>query len=169
MGSTIAFASVAITAALVLYTAGVFGERRHHYLGKAQLALFWAGLACDSTGTALMGSYARTNGISGLDVHAVTGAAAIALMLAHAVWASLVVWRGSERARQGFSRYSVAVWLAWLVPYLVGLLMGIPALGMTGTKAGVASVAIVAAIALVLHLRQEPTTHEDADGTRRQA
>ena len=44
-------ASVAITCALVLYTFGVFGERRSGTLSLRHVLLFWGGLVCDTTGT----------------------------------------------------------------------------------------------------------------------
>lgn len=43
-------ASVAITCALVLYTFGVFGERRSGTLSLRHVLLFWGGLVCDTTG-----------------------------------------------------------------------------------------------------------------------
>ena len=44
-------ASVAITCALVLYTFGVFGERRSGTLSLRHVLLFWGGLVCDTTGS----------------------------------------------------------------------------------------------------------------------
>ena len=37
------------------------------------------------------------------------------------VWAERVARRGSGEAREGFHRYSLAVWLVWLIPYLGGM------------------------------------------------
>lgn len=128
MNSTIALAAAAITAALVFYTLGVFGERRAGMLEKRHLALFWLGLACDATGTALMSAIARSMpGQATSPLHAVTGTLAIALMLFHALWATVVVTRGSESARRSFHKLSVCVWLIWLVPYFVGLFVGMSA------------------------------------------
>ena len=47
-------ASVAITCALVLYTFGVFGERRSGTLSLRHVLLFWGGLVCDTTGAAIV-------------------------------------------------------------------------------------------------------------------
>ena len=52
-------ASVAITCALVLYTFGVFGERRSGTLSLRHVLLFWGGLVCDTTGTMIMSSGLR--------------------------------------------------------------------------------------------------------------
>lgn len=125
MSSTVMFAVVAITAALVFYTLGVFGERRAGILKRRHLVLFWLGLACDSTGTALMSSIASSQ-LSGpaTSLHAITGMLAIILMLFHAVWATVVLVRGDERARRSFHKLSICVWLVWLVPYCLGMFMG---------------------------------------------
>jgi alpha-L-fucosidase len=45
-------------------------------------------------------------------------------MLIHAIWATRVVRSGSEKARAGFHRYSIVVWLIWLIPYFGGMYMG---------------------------------------------
>lgn len=128
MNPIIAPAAAAITAALVFYTLGVFGERRAGMLEKRHLALFWLGLACDTTGTALMSAVARSLPARGASpLHAVTGMLAIVLMLFHAVWAAVVVIRGSERSRRSFHGLSICVWLVWLVPYCMGLLIGMGA------------------------------------------
>ena len=52
-------ASVAITCALVLYTFGVFGERRSGTLSLRHVLLFWGGLVCDTTGTMIMSNIAQ--------------------------------------------------------------------------------------------------------------
>lgn len=128
MNSTIAIAAAAITAALVFYTLGVFGERRAGMLEKRHLALFWLGLACDATGTTLMSAFARSMPERATSpLHAVTGTLAILLMFFHALWATIVVTRGSESSRRSFHRLSVCVWLIWLIPYGVGLFMGMAA------------------------------------------
>ena len=125
MNSMIPFAATAITAALVFYTVGVFGERRAGTLAKRHLALFWLGLVCDATGTALMSVVARSQ-LAGTasPLHAITGVLAIALMLFHAVWATIVTVHGNEKARRNFHRLSICVWLIWLIPYCLGVFMG---------------------------------------------
>jgi uncharacterized repeat protein (TIGR03987 family) len=45
-------------------------------------------------------------------------------MLAHAIWATYVVRKGDEKTRIGFHRYSLIVWLIWLIPYFGGMFMG---------------------------------------------
>ena len=74
-------ASTAITLALVFYTIGVFGERRAGTLKKSHLALFWLGLICDTTGTTIMTTIARTSTAAVSPLHAITGLLAIIFML----------------------------------------------------------------------------------------
>lgn len=121
-------AIVLITAALVLYTAGVWAERRSGVLRPAHVALFAAGLACDASGTFLMsriaqaGTYETSGAASVLTtLMAVTGGLALVLMAVHLGWAIAVLWRGSPAARGTFHTFSVGVWALWLVPYFTGM------------------------------------------------
>ena len=151
------FASIAITMALVLYTVGVFTERHRGSLTGPILPLFWLGLVCDSTGTAIMTSMARSNAGAGAPaIHGITGALAIVLMLFHAGWAT-VVWarsrKGGEKAleqQHTFHRFSTIVWLLWLIAYLIGLFAGMPMLHMGTVPAVIASVVVVAVLAAIL-------------------
>jgi uncharacterized repeat protein (TIGR03987 family) len=120
--------STLITLALVFYTTAVWAERVQRYLKRWHLVLFWAGLVFDASGTYAMGLLSE-GGLDWTDFHTLTGQAAIWLMFAHTVWASWVVARGSEQGRQGFHRFSLLVWLVWLVPYLGGAFMGMSAAG----------------------------------------
>lgn len=113
-----------MTAAFVLYTTGVFAERAVRDLRPWHLVLFWGGLACDSLGTQTM-SQLTAAGQQPTLIHAVTGGAALLLMLGHTVWATWTAARGSKEARAGFHRYSVAVWAIWLIPYFGGMIAGI--------------------------------------------
>ncbi len=45
-------------------------------------------------------------------------------MLIHAIWATAVLWRKGEGMITQFHRFSVAVWLIWLIPYISGVIMG---------------------------------------------
>ena len=51
------------------------------------------------------------------DIHGITGLIAIILMLIHAVWALVVLIRKDEKAITNFHKFSVAVWIIWLIPY----------------------------------------------------
>lgn len=115
--------AVLITLALVFYSLGVWAERIAHYLKPWHVAAFWTGLAFDISGTWAMHRLAE-GPFDILAPHTFTGQIALWLMLIHAIWATRVVRSGSEPARAGFHRYSVIVWLIWLIPYFGGMYMG---------------------------------------------
>jgi len=110
-----------IVSALLLYTVAVWSERFAGRLKGWHLALFWGGLAADSAGTSLM---KRIAGGVVLNFHGATGLAALFLMTLHTVWATVVLIRKDERAILGFHRFSLLVWLLWLVPFVTGVVIG---------------------------------------------
>lgn len=110
--------------AFVFYSTGVWSERAARNLKAWHILAFWAGWGFDAYGTWLMEQLRISGQRSGL-VHGVTGASAFVLMGLHAMWAAWVLWRGTDEAKRGFHRYSVAVWVLWLVPYLGGMIAGI--------------------------------------------
>jgi uncharacterized repeat protein (TIGR03987 family) len=112
-----------ITLALVFYSLGVWAERMARYLKAWHVAAFWTGFAFDVSGTLAM-TKLSTGPFDLLALHTLTGQIALWLMLAHAIWATYAVRQGSEKARIGFHRYSLIVWLIWLVPYFGGMFMG---------------------------------------------
>ena len=107
-------ASIIITAALVFYTVGVWSERIQGRLKPWHLAFFVLGLICDTWGTGMMFDF--VGGMS-FDVHGISGLLAILLMFVHAVWAAVVLVRKNEKAILNFHKFSVIVWLIWLIPY----------------------------------------------------
>lgn len=112
-----------ITLALVFYSLGVWAERLARYLKSWHVAAFWTGFAFDISGTWAMHRIAA-GPFDLRDLHTLTGQIALWLMLVHAIWAMRVTRRGTEEARIGFHRYSVVVWLIWLVPYFGGMYLG---------------------------------------------
>ena len=114
--------SIIITLALVFYSIGVWSERFAGRLRPWHLAFFWSGLVCDTIGTGMM--FEMAGGLT-LTIHAVTGVLAIILMLLHAVWATIVLVRKDERMIRGFHRFSLTVWLIWLVPYFSPMVLGL--------------------------------------------
>lgn len=123
MSAPLIWASTLITLALVFYTLGVWSERLARYLRPWHVAAFWTGFAFDVSGTWTM--HRMAEGPFDLSApHTLTGQIALWLMFAHALWATRVSRRGSEEARRGFHRYSLVVWLVWLVPYLGGMYLG---------------------------------------------
>lgn len=115
--------STLITLALAFYSRGVWSERLSRYLKGWHVIAFWTGFLFDISGTWAMGKLSD-DPFNLLDIHTLTGQIALWLMLIHAIWATYVVKRGSEYARQRFHRYSLIVWLIWLVPYFGGMYLG---------------------------------------------
>ena len=116
-------AVISITLALVFYTIGVWSERRAKLLKSWHLAFFWMGLVMDVTGTKMM-SLINDQTQNAMSLHGITGLIAIILMMFHAIWATVVIVRNSERALSTFHRFSVIVWIIWLIPYIIGMFMG---------------------------------------------
>jgi uncharacterized repeat protein (TIGR03987 family) len=113
-------AIVAMVSALACYSIGVWGEKIVGRLKKWHVGFFWLGLICDTAGTAVMGQIA---GSFSLSLHAITGLAAIVLMIIHAVWATVVLVLKRETAVQNFHRFSLLVWLLWLIPFVSGMVL----------------------------------------------
>jgi uncharacterized repeat protein (TIGR03987 family) len=112
-----------ITLALLFYSLGVWAERLARYLEPWHVAAFWTGFAFDVSGTWAMHQIAA-GPFDLRNPHTLTGQIALWLMLVHAIWATWVARRGTEEARIGFHRYSLVVWLIWLVPYFGGMYLG---------------------------------------------
>jgi uncharacterized repeat protein (TIGR03987 family) len=108
-------------AALTLYSVGVWAVVLSKHLRPWHAGLFWGGFLLDSAGTELM---RRLAGGFQWNLHTATGAAALLLMLGHAVLASAVLLRRDERALHSFYRISLTVWLIWLIPFITGLILG---------------------------------------------
>lgn len=119
-------AIILITSALIFYTVGVWAEKLQGKLKLWHTVLFFIGLVFDTTGTLTMESIAKSNQIAaaavGFNLHSLTGLAAILLMLVHAVWASWVLYKKDEGQAKTFHRFSLVVWVIWLIPFLSGMI-----------------------------------------------
>ena len=107
-------ATIIISIALVFYSIGVWSERIQGRLKPWHLAFFILGLICDTWGTGLMLDFA---GGMTIDIHGISGLLAIVLMFIHAAWAGVVLIRKDENAIENFHKFSVLVWVIWLIPY----------------------------------------------------
>ncbi len=119
-----AVAVVVINLALVFYSIGVWSERIAGSLKRWHCAFFWMGIVCDTWGTGLM--LERAGGLTS-DIHGVSGVLAIALMFVHAIWATVVLAKNDRAMIASFHKFSVAVWLIWLIPYSSPMLFGMGA------------------------------------------
>jgi uncharacterized repeat protein (TIGR03987 family) len=111
-----------ILSAFAFYTVGVWAERISGRLKWWHAITFWCGLVCDTIGTGAMGIIA--GGMFKSTIHGVTGMAAILLMLFHAIWATIVLRRRDEKLIVSFHKFSIFVWIVWLIPMVGGAVMG---------------------------------------------
>ena len=128
MNGKLIFAIITITLALIFYTIGVFGERKAKSLNKKHVIVFWLGLLFDTIGTFTMGQIAKSGmeviNATSQSIHGITGALAIVLMLFHAVWATWVLYKNDEKKKAMFHKFSITVWVIWLIPYIIGMFIG---------------------------------------------
>ncbi len=123
MSTPVIISTVLITLALVFYSLGVWSERIARYLKLKHVVFFWIGFMFDISGTFAMHKIA-TGPFNILEPHTLTGQIALWLMLIHAIWATFVVKKGTGSSRKSFHKYSLTVWLIWLIPYFGGMYMG---------------------------------------------
>ncbi|WP_026881817.1 HsmA family protein [Clostridium akagii] len=116
------YAISSITSALIFYTIGVWSEKFQGKLKKWHLVMFYLGLVFDTIGTTLMSKIA----IGGFhfNFHGITGLLAIGLMLLHALWATLVLFENNDDAKTNFHKFSIIVWIIWLIPFISGAIFG---------------------------------------------
>lgn len=120
--SVFIYAIIFINIACLLYTVGVWAEKLQRRLKWWHTLFFWSGFICDSIGTTAMsllsGSLIKFN------FHGMTGLTAILLMLFHAVWATIVLLKNNEKMILKFHRFSLVVWIIWLIPMASGIVFG---------------------------------------------
>ena len=116
------YAIIFINLALVLYTIAVWSEKFQGTLKLWHLALFQLGLVCDVTGTLIMENISRNSAVvaPGINLHGITGLIAVALMFIHAIWAAIVLFKNNEEMKLNFHKFSIIVWIIWLVPFISG-------------------------------------------------
>jgi uncharacterized repeat protein (TIGR03987 family) len=83
--------------------------------------MFWLGLLFDGLGTYFVG--AETEGFE-ITFHTVMGAFGLFLMLFHTIWATFILWKNQQSYIYTFHRFSLIVWVIWLIPYITGLILG---------------------------------------------
>ena len=112
------FSVVCIVAALILYTFAVWSERILRVLRPWMVLLFASGFLCDLVGTSLM--FLRAAEKFSLTLHAVSGYAALVIMLLHLVWAVLALTKHGK-SEVYFTRFSRFAWLFWLAVFMTGI------------------------------------------------
>jgi uncharacterized repeat protein (TIGR03987 family) len=122
MNPVLIAAIVFINLALLLYTIGVWAERFQRKLKWWHLAFFWSGFMADTIGTTAMSLLSGS--LFKLTFHGITGNIALLLMLMHASWATIVLIRKNENLILRFHRFSIFVWIIWLIPMISGMIFG---------------------------------------------
>ena len=118
----IILSTVLITLALIFYSTGIWAERIARYLKPWHVVAFWTGFLFDVSGTWAMHKMADGK-FDLLDAHTLTGQVALWLMLGHALWATIVVRKGTNALLVKFHKFSIFVWLVWLIPYFGGMFL----------------------------------------------
>jgi TIGR03987 family protein len=116
------YAIAAFTLALVFYTIGIWAQKQNGSLQAWHVIVLWIGFIFDFSGTARMVGLSKAP----LDInfHSVIGYLAITLMLLLAVLATCTLLKGSEIQKRDFYRFSIAVWIIWILSYLSGIIVG---------------------------------------------
>ena len=123
MSTTLIVSNALITLALIFYSLGVWSERIAKYLKLWHVVAFWIGFSFDVSGTWAM-HLISTRQFDIFEAHTLTGQIALWLMLLHAIWATRVVIKKNEAMKNKFHRFSLIVWLFWLIPYFGGMYLG---------------------------------------------
>jgi len=123
MSSLQTISVVLITTALLFYSIGVWAERLAKYLKLWHTIFFWMGFAFDVSGTWAMHLLA-TGPFDITEPHTLTGQIALWLMFFHAVWATRAVVKKKDSLLKTFHRFSILVWMVWLIPYFGGMFLG---------------------------------------------
>ena len=123
MSTFLILSTTLITFALIFYSVGVWSERRARFLKLWHVAAFWIGFAFDVSGTYAMHLLSKGQ-FDITEPHTLTGQIALWLMLLHAIWATRVVIKKNEAMKNKFHKFSIIVWLIWLIPYFGGMYLG---------------------------------------------
>ena len=116
------YAIISMMLALTFYSVGVWSEKFQATLKKWHVFVFWIGFVFDTAGTTIMSQIAQ--GGFKLNFHGITGLLAILLMLFHAIWATYVISKNNEKMKLSFHKFSILVWLFWLIPFVSGAVFG---------------------------------------------
>lgn len=107
-----------ICLALILYTFSIFRERRIGRLNVWLVVVFAAGFIGDLAGTSIM--IFRSTAKFALVLHSVCGYFALALMLAHLIWAILAL-KEAGKYQIYFTKYSIYAWAVWVIAFISGM------------------------------------------------
>ena len=121
MPTIVLYALIYFTLALIFYSVGVWAERIKKMLKPWHLIFFWMGLIADTLGTAYVKEQVGT---VIYNFHSITGILGLLLMFIHTVWATYIVIVSNSKQLSSFHKFSLLVWVVWLIPYFTGLISG---------------------------------------------
>ncbi|MBL4670006.1 MAG: TIGR03987 family protein [Flavobacteriales bacterium] len=121
MPTIVLYALIYFTLALIFYSVGVWAERIKKMLKPWHLIFFWMGLIADTLGTAYVKEQVGT---VIYNFHSITGILGLLLMFIHTVWATYIVIVSNPKQLSSFHKFSLLVWVVWLIPYFTGLISG---------------------------------------------
>ena len=121
MPTIVLHALIYFTLALIFYSVGVWAERIKKMLKPWHLIFFWMGLIADTLGTAYVKEQVGT---VIYNFHSITGILGLLLMFIHTVWATYIVIVSNPKQLSSFHKFSLLVWIVWLIPYFTGLISG---------------------------------------------
>lgn len=122
MPEIVLYAIIYFTLALIFYSIGVWSERLQKILKPWHLLFFWLGLIADTLGTIYV---KQQVGILIFNLHTLTGMLGLLLMIIHSIWATIIIIKKDPKKLYTFHKFSLLVWLIWLIPYFTGLISGI--------------------------------------------
>lgn len=112
-------AVIFISLACICYTIAVLAEKIQNILKRWHVIVFWLGLTFDTLGTASM---SKIVGNIQANFHGITGLFAIILMIIHTLWATWVLQSSNDKLKVKFHKFSIVVWLIWLIPMISGII-----------------------------------------------
>jgi len=122
MPEIVKFALIYFTLALLFYSIGVWAERIKKELKPWHLIFFWLGLIADTLGTAYVKK--QVGDVLLFNFHTITGMLGLLLMAIHTVWATYIIIKNDPEQLTTFHKFSLIVWLIWLIPYFTGFFSG---------------------------------------------
>lgn len=128
MNLRLIFIIVAMILALVFYTWSVINVKRTNSINKTHILLLWLGFIWNCIGIYLVSQIVQSNtatmDIATATLQSLTGMFAVFIMLFHCIWATWILIRNNEFQKKAFYKYSLIVWVVWLAPYGINIMLG---------------------------------------------
>jgi len=113
-------AIIFLTIAWICYSIGIIVESSG-ILKPWHVKLFWLGLLFELTGATLMFILGKGEVYP---IHMIVGAIALALIIFHNILASIIIKTGNIMLLRCFPKFSLTVYLIWLIAFITGMIIG---------------------------------------------